>query len=639
MRRPKPNFFGLTRGTYERVPTELPAIRSSLPAVTNRGWRICFFAAVDDPALFDLVEFYRQDIQALRELGHEVRTVNRIAQLRPDADAYWVWWPTSGAPAVLLARLWRRPVVLITALSERDATASGLQAKPPWTRGLVRLALRVADLTLATSDDTRDGLRRFRSRELRTAHLSVDTETYSPGAGEEDDGFVLTISHLTKDNVERKRVLDVVHTAAVLRDRGRHVRFVIAGEKRDGAPEVEHEIKRLELSQHVHLAGRVSAEEKLTLLRSAAIYFQPTTYEAFGMAVAEAMACARPVLSNAVGAVPEVVGHAGVLLRAAADAGEYAAAVDELLADPTRRHALGGAACERIRTHFGREQRQRAVEESLAVIMRERGPARRRVILPDMAVGLESDKSAVRAFWQAAPCGAKHAGAPEGTAQFYADVERTRHQLEPFIPKFADFEAARGQEVLEIGVGLGTDFTRFARAGARVTGIDLTERAVENVRRRLALERLEGRLEVADAERLPFADETFDVVYSWGVLHHTPRPEVAMAEAQRVLRPGGRTCVMLYARRSWVALGLWIRYAVLKGRPWQTLGHVVANHMESDGTRAYTRNELRRAFAGLEDLTVEPVSTPYDRRVVGPLARLVSPHLGWFLVVRGYKPL
>jgi SAM-dependent methyltransferase len=255
-----------------------------------------------------------------------------------------------------------------------------------------------------------------------------------------------------------------------------------------------------------------------------------------------------------------------------------------------------------------------------------------------MTVELEPDKSEVRAFWQAAPCGAKHADAPEGTPEFYADVERARYALEPFIPRFADFDGARGQDVLEIGVGLGTDLIGFARAGARVTGIDLTERAIENVRKRLALDGLEGRLEVADAERLPFADGTFDVVYSWGVLHHTSHPELAMAEAQRVVRPGGRLCVMLYARRSWVALGLWARHAALVGRPWRTLGEVIANHMESAGTRAYTRRELREAFAGLQDLTVEHASTPYDRRVAGPLARLVSPRLGWFLVVRGRKP-
>ena len=248
-----------------------------------------------------------------------------------------------------------------------------------------------------------------------------------------------------------------------------------------------------------------------------------------------------------------------------------------------------------------------------------------------------SGKDEVRAFWEADPCGAKLANAPEGSPEFFAQVARARDELEPFIGRFADFGSTAGQRVLEIGVGLGSDFIRFARAGADLTGVDLTEHAIELVRHRLALERLDATLAVADAERLPFADGSFDVVYSWGVLHHTPNPDAAIREARRVLRPGGRLCVMLYARHSWVALGLWARYGLLTGRPWRSLSDVVAHHMESTGTRAYTRAELAERFAGLDGLVIEHVGTPYDRRVAGPLARLTGPRMGWFIVVRGRR--
>lgn len=247
-------------------------------------------------------------------------------------------------------------------------------------------------------------------------------------------------------------------------------------------------------------------------------------------------------------------------------------------------------------------------------------------------------KTEVRRFWERKPCGSVHATAPEGTEGFFEQVERRRYELEPFIPRYADFGSTKDQNVLEVGVGLGTDFVRFARSGAKAVGVDLTERAVALVRRRLDQEGLAGEVRVADAERLPFDDGVFDVVYSWGVLHHTPDPTAAVREAARVVKPGGRLCLMLYARRSWVAFGLWARYGLLKGRPDRSLAWVIANHMESSGTRGYTPREIRDLLGAMPDLTVEHVGTPYDRRVAGPLAALTSRHLGWFLVVRGRRP-
>jgi SAM-dependent methyltransferase len=249
----------------------------------------------------------------------------------------------------------------------------------------------------------------------------------------------------------------------------------------------------------------------------------------------------------------------------------------------------------------------------------------------------EALKQRVRVFWEGEPCGAMHASAVEGTPEYFAQVEESRYLLEPFIPKYADFEGASGKQLLEIGVGLGTDLVRFARAGADVTGVDLTDHAVELVRRRLELEGLDGEVEVADAEALPFPDASFDRVYSWGVLHHTPDTQRAIDEAIRVARPGGELCVMLYGRHSWVTFGMWVRHALLAGRPWRSLSDILAHHMESEGTKGYTPKELRVMFRGLAGLRVEPISTRYDAHFAGPLARLF-PRFGWFVVIRGTKP-
>jgi SAM-dependent methyltransferase len=239
-------------------------------------------------------------------------------------------------------------------------------------------------------------------------------------------------------------------------------------------------------------------------------------------------------------------------------------------------------------------------------------------------------KEAVREHWEADPCGTKLAEAEPGTPEFFEQVERRRYELEPFIAEFAEFERWRGNRVLEVGVGLGSDFVQFARAGASVTGIDLTEAAAAAVRKRLAFEGLDGDVRAADAEALPFDDGSFDLVYSWGVLHHTPDTARAVAEVRRVLAPGGEARIMLYARHSWVAFGLWARWALAAGHPRRTLADVVADHMESPGTKAYTELELCRLFAGFSEVSTCRFVTPYDRRVAGPLATLVGPRLGWF---------
>lgn len=242
-------------------------------------------------------------------------------------------------------------------------------------------------------------------------------------------------------------------------------------------------------------------------------------------------------------------------------------------------------------------------------------------------------EEAVRDYWEAQSCGTGYASAEEGTETYYREIETERYRLEPFIPAFAGFRDWQGKRVLEVGVGAGTDFVNFARAGAVLTGVDLTEAAVEHARRRLELEGLDAELAVCSAEELPFDAGSFDLVYSWGVIHHAERPARIVREVRRVLAPGGEARVMLYGRHSWVAYALWVRYAALAGRPWRSLTDVVACHMESPGTQAYTRREIELLFsgAGFDQVQVEGFLTPWDRKCAGPLARWLRQD--WFLGV------
>jgi SAM-dependent methyltransferase len=224
---------------------------------------------------------------------------------------------------------------------------------------------------------------------------------------------------------------------------------------------------------------------------------------------------------------------------------------------------------------------------------------------------LNLEKQQVREFWNAASCG-EALLLPKNDQAGYEDQAKARYTLEPYILDFARFSKTSGQRVLEIGVGLGADHQQFAQSGATLWGIDLTERAIEHTQRRLQAFGLSSNLAVGDAENLEFEDGKFDLVYSWGVLHHSPNTPKAVAEVFRVLKPGGRVKIMIYHTWSMVGLMLWLRYALLRLRPWTSMAEIYARYLESPGTKAYSIAEARKLFAAFGDVKIQTVLTHGD---------------------------
>lgn len=222
-----------------------------------------------------------------------------------------------------------------------------------------------------------------------------------------------------------------------------------------------------------------------------------------------------------------------------------------------------------------------------------------------------TEKQAVHDFWNAASCGEKLYLRDKSRAAYEAE-EKVRYQLEPYILEFAEFANCGGRKVLEIGVGLGADHKKFAEAGAELYGIDLTERAVLHARNRLALFGLKSVLEPGDAENLSFPDETFDLVYSWGVLHHSPDTPKAISEVCRVLKTGGVAKIMIYHKWSLVGIMLWARYALLALRPWTGLNAIYSKYLESPGTKAYSVAEARELFSAFKHIEVRTILTHGD---------------------------
>lgn len=245
-----------------------------------------------------------------------------------------------------------------------------------------------------------------------------------------------------------------------------------------------------------------------------------------------------------------------------------------------------------------------------------------------MDSAMNSAKSKTYEFWNRASCGEDlYLSSPDRAG--YEAQARARYELEPYILEFARFEETGGLRVLEIGVGLGADHQRFAAAGAELYGIDLTERAVQHTRRRLAAFGLASNLAVGDAEALDFPDKEFDLVYSWGVLHVTPDTPMAISEVWRVLKPAGVARIMLYHKWSLVGLMLWLRYGLLALRPWLTLTRVYARYLESQGTKAYSVAEARQLFSDFREVRIRTVLTHGDllESAVG------QRHRGWVLAV------
>tara|TARA_B100000795_G_C22731904_1_gene411700 strand:- start:366 stop:1175 length:810 start_codon:yes stop_codon:yes gene_type:complete len=222
-----------------------------------------------------------------------------------------------------------------------------------------------------------------------------------------------------------------------------------------------------------------------------------------------------------------------------------------------------------------------------------------------------SKKDKVHDFWNDASCGEDLYLQSHDKDGFNMQSNK-RYELEPYILDFADFKRSKDKKVLEIGVGLGADHQKFAESGAIMTGIDLTSRAIENTIARLKLFGLESSLSVGDAENLEFKDNSFDEVYSWGVIHHSPTTQDAINEIFRVLIPGGVAKIMIYHKWSLIGLMLWMRYALMRLQPFTSLTTIYSKYLESPGTKAYSKKEAKELFSNFSEIDIRTVLTHGD---------------------------
>ncbi|MGE0481393.1 MAG: class I SAM-dependent methyltransferase [Phycisphaerae bacterium] len=260
----------------------------------------------------------------------------------------------------------------------------------------------------------------------------------------------------------------------------------------------------------------------------------------------------------------------------------------------------------------------------------------------------------VRAYWNSRPCNIRHSAKPVGTREYFDEVEKRKYFVEPHIPRLAEFNRWAGKKVLEIGCGIGTDTINFARAGATVTAVDLSDESLKVAQQRAEVYGVHDRVRFfrTNAEELSKAVpvEPYDLIYSFGVIHHTPHPGAVLDELQKFCTAQTELKVMVYNRWSWKVL--WIVMTYGKGQFWREK-ELTAKYSEAQTgcpvTYSYSRTSgrawLRQHGFEPHEVWVDhifPYSIPeykeyryvkawYWRWMPQPLFRLFERAWGWHL--------
>mgnify|MGYP001225546940 FL=1 len=258
--------------------------------------------------------------------------------------------------------------------------------------------------------------------------------------------------------------------------------------------------------------------------------------------------------------------------------------------------------------------------------------------------------------WTKNPIGTESTKYPEGSLEFFDEIAKNRYQIyAPWMKSTFKFEQYRNKKVLEVGVGVGTDHLELAKAGAILTGIDITPKSIELTKKNLELHGYHSDLLVADAENLPFEDEIFEVVYSFGVLHHIPDTQKAIDEIYRVLKPQGKAIITLYNKNS---LSFWLFVFlydfILKGKFMKMSLNDRISAIEKGGdetkplVKLFTKKQARELFHKFRKVTIItrhaglPTSGRFlskilNWKIVKTFFEFLAQWFGWYLIIEAEK--
>lgn len=260
----------------------------------------------------------------------------------------------------------------------------------------------------------------------------------------------------------------------------------------------------------------------------------------------------------------------------------------------------------------------------------------------------------VKGFWDQRPCNIRHSSSKVGTKKYFDEVEKRKYFIEPHIPKFAEFKKWKNNKVLEIGCGIGTDTINFARAGAFVSALELSEESLKIARKRAEVYHLEKRIKfyLGDAEELSkvMPIQKYDLIYSFGVIHHTPHPEKILSEIKKYCHKKTVVKVMVYNKYSWKAL--WILFKYGRGKIWDFSKLIAQNSEAATGSPVsyvYSKRDIKKLFKSFQIINISIdhvfpyrisdyvnyryIKVWYFRYFPKSIFRWLETHFGWHLLI------
>lgn len=449
---------------------------------------------------------------------------------------------------------------------------------------------------------------------------------------------------------------------------------------------VDKQITKHQCSDKVCSTGRVPQREAARLLGACDIYVSPhnshmVDSKFFGSPtkVFEYMAMGGGIVASDLEQIGQVLSPAlrvsdlkkssikvtdqRAVLCTSGDVSEFVDAVVSLVLSPEICMALGRNARQAVKDHYSWQHHVARLWKFLAYTRDVPAGAPKSERAEDQewanAVSFERlqtgdiYKDEAQKQWDENPCGSQYARESQGhTLDWFLEVERYRYNdYAPWMSKLMEFSEHAGEQVLEIGGGLGTDLAQFAKHGAHVTDLDLSGGHLALAQENFKLRGLQGRFIHHEADHLPFDTSTFDLVYSNGVLHHIPNTQQVVRNIFEVLKPGGKAIVMVYAENS---LHYWVRLVGgigLFGNELHqySMGHIMSRHVELSETDAmplvkvYTKKRLEQMFDDFMDIKIHKCQLtlpelPYWLRLLRLPLPFAEKIMGWNLVIKAVKP-